>query len=106
RFQVPFRFKCLSYRELYDRFDSAVLFVGRRQWDITSLLVREIYGKVKDRLRPETPLFAKQIAPGLALAEDPGNGESFGTSRCRCTTRRRSRAAAPSGRDGPVPRAR
>jgi hypothetical protein len=83
RFQVPFRFKCLSYRELYDRFDSAVLFVGRRQWDITSLIVRELYETFKDRLKPETPLFAKRLAPGLALAEDPGNGESFGTSRCR-----------------------
>ena len=83
RFQVPFRFKCLSYRELYDRYDSAVLFVGRRQWDITVLLVQELYGKVKDNLAPETPLFTKRIAPGLALAEDPGNGESFGTSRCR-----------------------
>jgi HopA1 effector protein family len=83
RFQVPFRFKCLSYRELYDRYDSAVLFVGRRQWDITALLLRELYGKVKDRLQPDVPLFTKRIAPGLALAEDPGNGESFGTSRCR-----------------------
>jgi len=83
RFQVPFRFKCLSYRELYDRYDAAVLFVGRRQWDITALLVRELYDAVKDRLQPETPLFTKQLAPGLALAEDPGNGESFGTSRCR-----------------------
>ena len=83
RFQVPFRFKCLSYRELYDRYDSAVLFVGRRQWDITTLLIRELYDKVKDHLAPETPLFTKRIAPGLALAEDPGNGDSFGTSRCR-----------------------
>jgi hypothetical protein len=83
RFQVPFRFKCLSYRELYDRYDAAVLFVGRRQWDITALLIRELYDKVKDRLKPETPLFTKRIAAGLSLAEDPGNGESFGTSRCR-----------------------
>ena len=41
RFQVPFRFKCLAYPELYTRFDAAVLFVGRRQWDITALLVKE-----------------------------------------------------------------
>src|SRR5262249_3568190 len=83
RFQVPFRFKCLSYSELYDRYDAGVLFVGRRQWDIAVLLVRELYERVREHLRPETPLFTKRIAPGLALAEDPGNGESFGTSRCR-----------------------
>ncbi|WP_110171030.1 T3SS effector HopA1 family protein [Luteitalea pratensis] len=83
RFQVPFRFKCLAYPELYDRFDAGVLFVGRRQWDITALLVEELYTKLVDYLKPEVPLFSKRLAPGLAFAEDPGNGESFGTSRCR-----------------------
>jgi hypothetical protein len=33
-------------------------------------------------MKPYTPLFAKQLLPGLALAEDPGNGQSFGMSRC------------------------
>ena len=51
RFQVPFRFKCLAYPELYTRFDAAVLFVGRRQWDITALLVKELCGKLKEHLR-------------------------------------------------------
>jgi hypothetical protein len=83
RFQVPFRFKCLSFRELYDRYDSGVLFVGRRQWDIAALLVAELYRSIRRHLRPDTPLFTKRLAPGLALAEDPGDGESFGTSRCR-----------------------
>jgi hypothetical protein len=83
RFQVPFRFKCLAYAELYERFDAGVLFVGRRQWDVTALLVQELYDKVKQHLKPEVPLFVKRVAPGLALAEDPGTNESFGTSRCR-----------------------
>jgi hypothetical protein len=83
RFQVPFRFKCLAYRELYDRFDAGVLFVGRRQWDVAALLVEELYASLRDHLDPEVPLFTKRLAPGLALAEDPGNNESFGTSRCR-----------------------
>jgi len=83
RFQVPFRFKCLSYPELYDRYDAGVLFVGRRQWDITALLVQELYATLKPFLKPEVPLFTKRLAPGLAFAEDPGGNESFGTSRCR-----------------------
>jgi hypothetical protein len=83
RFQVPFRFKCLSYRELYDRYDAGVLFIGRRQWDISSLLVAELYRSLGSSLHPETPLFTKRLAPGLAVAEDPSDGESFGTSRCR-----------------------
>src|SRR5262249_56861618 len=92
---VPFRFKCLSYSELYDRYDAGVLFVGRRQWDIAVLLVRELYERVREHLRPETPLFTKRIAPGLALAEDPGNGESFGTSRCRLVAEGLWHAYAP-----------
>jgi hypothetical protein len=83
RFQVPFRFKCLAYAELYDRFDTGVLFVGRRQWDITALLVQELYAEVKAYLKPEVPLFTKRLAAGLAFAEDPGTGDSFGMSRCR-----------------------
>jgi hypothetical protein len=83
RFQVPFRFKCLSYSELYDRFDAGVLFVGRRRWDITAVLVAELYPKIAQYLKPEVPSFTKPLAPGLALAEDPGSGDSFGTSRCR-----------------------
>lgn len=83
RFQVPFRFKCLAYPQLYDRFDAGVLFVGRRRWDITALLVREIYPLLAQYVRPDVPSFTKRLAPGLALAEDPGSGDSFGTSRCR-----------------------
>lgn len=82
RFQVPFRFKCLAYRELYDRFDAAVLFVGRRRWDITALLLAELYPRLERHLRPDVPSFTKRLAAGLALAEDPGSQDSFGTSRC------------------------
>ena len=83
RFQVPFRFKCLAARELYDRFDAGVLFVGRRRWDIATLLVAELHGRMKHALGPDVPAFAKRLAPGLGLAEDPGTNDSFGMSRCR-----------------------
>ena len=83
RFQVPFRYKCLTYRELYGRFDAGVLFVGRRRWDITALLVAELYAQFKPYLADDVPSFTRVLAPGLSFAEDPGSGDSFGTSRCR-----------------------
>ena len=83
RFQVPFRFKCLSFRTQFKRADAAVLFLGKRYYRITAELLVDIYQQVKDNLKPETPLFTKQLAAGLGFAEDPGNGESFGMSRCR-----------------------
>jgi len=34
-------------------------------------------------LVPATPLFARTLAPGIAFAESPPGGESFGINRCR-----------------------
>ncbi|HVR99692.1 MAG TPA: T3SS effector HopA1 family protein [Thermoanaerobaculia bacterium] len=82
RFQVPFRLKCLAAGYSYERLDPAVLYVGKRYVWITLELVREVYPRVADRMRERTPLFTRRLAPGLALAEDPGTGGSFGTDRC------------------------
>lgn len=83
RFPVPFRFKCLTRSALYARADAAVLFVARRMYPVVAGLVEDTYHRVAPQLRADAPLFAKPLAPGLALAEDPGNGESFGSHRCR-----------------------
>lgn len=83
RFQVPFRLKCLSNRRHYSRLDAMVLFVNKRFYRITAELVLEVHRRIIENLESETPLFTKQLAPGLGLAEDPGNGDSFGMSRCR-----------------------
>jgi hypothetical protein len=83
RFRVPFRFKCLANSAHYGRLDSAVLFVNKKHFHVTAELLQDVYLSVRDGLGDETPLFARRLAPGLALAEDPGGGESFGMSRCR-----------------------
>ena len=80
--RVPFQFKTLRYRSQYSRADSAVLFVGWRYTGIALRLASEIHADLRRHMKPYTPLFAKQLLPGLALAEDPGNGQSFGMSRC------------------------
>lgn len=83
RFQVPFRFKTTSRRANYVRLDAAVLYVNKRFFRIVAELVPDVCREIPEHLQPETPLFTKRLAPGLALAEDPGNGESFGMSRSR-----------------------
>lgn len=83
RFQVPFRYKCLTAKEAYVRVDAAVLYVAKRLYRITAELLLDVQAQVAAQLDPETPLFTKQLAPGLGFAEDPGVVESFGTSRCR-----------------------
>lgn len=83
RFRLPYRFKCLNNELPFNRTDSAVLFLNKRFYRIAAELLVEIYDEVKDLLGAETPLFSRQIAPGLGLAEDPNNGDSFGMNRCR-----------------------
>lgn len=83
RFQVPFRLKCLSFSSQFNRADACVLFVSKRYAKLVSELLVGIQQEVQASLKPETPLFTRQLARGLGLAEDPGNGESFGMSRCR-----------------------
>lgn len=83
RFQVPFRFKCLTNWDFFSRADAAVLYVNKRFYQITATLMADIYPQIQEYLKPDTPLFSKPLAPGLGLAEDPENGESFGLNRCR-----------------------
>jgi len=83
RFQIPFRFKCTSTPALFYRVDSAILFIDRRHTRVVAELMVDVYQEMADQLEPETPLFTGRLAPGMAFAEEPGTGESFGTHRCR-----------------------
>jgi hypothetical protein len=83
RFGIPFRFKTLSFSGAYVRSDSAVLFFAKRYFSVIACLLPRLLGEIKDHLRPATPLFSKKLADGIGLAEDPGNGESFGSNRIR-----------------------
>ncbi|HYE13953.1 MAG TPA: T3SS effector HopA1 family protein [Pyrinomonadaceae bacterium] len=83
RFQVPFRFKCLTNSAFYARNDAAVLYVDKRFFRVTARVLAGFYEEVARHLRPDAPLFTKPLAAGLALAEEPYTGESFGMQRCR-----------------------
>lgn len=83
RFRVPFRMKTLSYRGLFTRADAGVLFFPKRRFPIVAELIPRIRDAVRGHLRPRVPLMTKKLVDGIAVAEDPGNGDSFGTSRCR-----------------------
>ena len=83
RFQVPFRIKCLTNSAFYRRNDSAVLYVEKRFYPVTARVLAVVYEEASRHLRPDTPLFARRLADGLALAEEPYTGESFGMQRCR-----------------------
>lgn len=83
RFQVPFRIKCLTNSAFYTRNDAAVLYVDKRYYRVTARVLAGVHREVARHLRPDAPLFTKPLADGLALAEEPYTGESFGMQRCR-----------------------
>jgi len=78
---VPFQLKTPAQHALYGRTDAMVLYVGTRYFSITVRIVESL--RQSFSLAASTPLFAKQLWPGIAVAADPGNGESFGAQRCR-----------------------
>lgn len=81
RFQVPFRFKCVSRASDFPRRDAAVLYLPARYYPIAALILESVHAELKPWLGSSTPLFSKQLAPGLGFAEDPG--ESFGENRTK-----------------------
>ncbi len=84
RFGMPFKFKCLNAAEHFVRLDAAVLYIHRRYYRLVHELLDDILlGLGPEHLGASTPLFTRAVRPGVAIAEDPSGGESFGMHRCR-----------------------
>jgi hypothetical protein len=84
---VPFRAKLLSDPGAYRRADAGIVYLGRRHYRRLADTVAALHERLAAGLRSTTPLFTRPLAPGLGLAEDPGNGMSFGQHRCRLSAR-------------------
>lgn len=84
---IPFKFKALYNPKDYGRYDSAVLYFNKNNYQAVHLVLQKVYIEHQSDFKPEVPLFTKQLAPGLAIAEEPNHKfaqkESFGTNRCQ-----------------------
>jgi HopA1 effector protein family len=84
---IPFSFKTLYNPSSFERYDSAVLYFDRNDYQTVKQILQEIYRDNQPHFRADVPLFTKILAPGLSLAEEPdfnfGDKESFGTNRCQ-----------------------
>lgn len=84
---IPFNFKVLYNPADYNRYDPGVLYIQRSYYQTVHLILEKIYPQQQEYFRSAIPLFTKQIAPGLAIAEEPdrkfGEAESFGSNRCQ-----------------------
>jgi len=84
-YQVPYRMKALTDASQYTRTDSMVLYCARRYFQVVARIVECLPAAAGRHLASAVPLFTKRLRAGVGLAEDPGNGESFGMNRCRLT---------------------
>jgi hypothetical protein len=84
---IPFSFKVLYNPQDYNRFDSGVLYFEGQHYEDVARVLEGIYAECRSHFVPKIPLFTKQIALGLGVAEEPDNKfadrESFGMNRCQ-----------------------
>jgi hypothetical protein len=80
---IAFHAKVLSDPAAYLRADAGVLYVARKDLASAMDLLPGLHRTVSSLLRHTTPMFTKRLARGLAAADDPGDGGSFGQHRCQ-----------------------
>jgi HopA1 effector protein family len=84
---LPFSFKVLYNPANYGRYDSGVLYFDKSNYEAVKPVLEAVYVEHQSHFQPEVPLFTKQLALGLGLAEEPdrtfAEQESFGMNRCQ-----------------------
>jgi hypothetical protein len=79
---IPFRMKCPGSKGGFERADALVLYLGRADWPANRPAVLAWAKEIEPLIRPGRPALTLPLAPGIAFAEDPGGGRSFGQDRC------------------------
>lgn len=84
---ISFTFKALYNPSDYGRYDSAVLYFDKHNYETIYPVLKRVYTENQSYFGESVPLFTKLLAPGLSLAEEPNNKfterESFGMNRCQ-----------------------
>lgn len=82
RDRIPFHLKVLNDEHGYSRCDAVVLYVRKSDYGAVARILGEIHPDISVHLKQGTPVFTKSLAPGVGLAEDPGQDIGFGEHRC------------------------
>jgi HopA1 effector protein family len=87
-----------------ERPDRAVLYLLPSEVAGAHPTIRSTHRALRRHLRPRSPRMTLRLADGLAAAEDPDTGESFGEHRCRLLAEAVTEVGRPrrSGKDGAV----
>jgi hypothetical protein len=80
---LPFSLELPDGPGRYERRDAAALLLARTDFAAAIKLLRPLLRALGPHLADGAPAFAKPLARGLAVAEEPAGDEGFGEHRCR-----------------------
>ena len=82
---VAFRAELAGDPDACVRADAAVVTVDRGDASTLARVALRVQQRAPFALAPSAPAFTRQLAPGIALADEPGHGHgtTFGRHRCR-----------------------
>jgi HopA1 effector protein family len=80
---IPFQFAILHNPALFYRYDTGSLWLSKPCYLATQTLLQRIYKARLASFYPNIPLFSKQLAPGLGIAETLTISDTFGEQRCQ-----------------------
>lgn len=83
RVGIPFQLKVLTEPLRYDRVDPVVLYLARADYSRAVPILSAVYRQLGSWIRSPVSLLVKRVAAGVGLAEDPGDGSSYGEHRSR-----------------------
>ena len=79
---LAFRLKVIAHPDAFTRRDAAVLYLRGDDFDTASPALAHVQHAVASELGAAVPAFTKPLARGVAVAENPTGGMSFGWHRC------------------------
>jgi HopA1 effector protein family len=79
---IPFQLAVLHNPDLFHRADAGILSLPQAGYIAAQAALAQIYQAHQAEFSPHVPLFTKQLAPGLGLAEVPSSPDTFGMQRC------------------------
>jgi HopA1 effector protein family len=79
---IPFEFAILHNPALFHRCDAGILLLPQAGYPAAQNILAQIYQLHQADFSPQVPLFTKQLAPGVGLAEVPITAGTFGMQRC------------------------
>ncbi|HEX8052159.1 MAG TPA: lanthionine synthetase LanC family protein [Thermoleophilaceae bacterium] len=79
---LAWEMKALDDPADYHRADSVVLYLPATAWPAARTAIAGVYARLPGAVAGPVPATTHELAPGLGLAEDPGDGRSFGEHLC------------------------